>query len=335
MINVSTQSDIDAVQTLRSNRIQWKKEDKTFADICGQIKQNRFNLDPEHQRNVVHNDTWKTDVLHSQIYDGDIPDVYFHPCDAADGSRNYDSLDGKQRCSAIYDYLNDKFKYNNKEPKEMYGKYFSKLPDNFKTFLNDDCTITVRIANRSLSNKEIEKFFQKRQNCKKTTGGEYLNSCITSILHAPVKEYISSPKNIIRLEKAGFKKNDRMQHSMIINFILRAFVYNEDNIDCTPLKLKNWYTSETLKGDDLNSAFELVDHTIDLLEHIKVNGGNHNKNVYVSCAWYIMNYCYNDKKFNIEKINNLKKYKEITLPKVDGNHSSKQQRNAFKNILEE
>ena len=334
----SIQDSIDIVQRLRGERIQWKKEDKTFADLETQIKQGRFNLNPEHQRHVVHNDKWKSEVLHSQIYHGDIPDVYFHPTMLPNGTRKYDSLDGKQRCSAINDYLSDAFAYKIREPECMYNKKFSELTPAFQSFLKDDCSITARMANRTLTPHEIQSFFQKRQNFKKTSGGEHLNSCITSSIHEKVKKYIEDPAKNELLKNAGFLKNDRHQYTESISYILRTFNHhNDNNIDCSPTKLKQWYSSEEPLGGphSLEQAFELVNHTLGVLQFINVSGGNSRKNVYVSCAWYIMNFCFGEGGFDKEKIDALKIEKNIILPKVGGDHNGKEQREAFKKFIEE
>lgn len=332
---MATEDVIQSVNDLRGNRIQWKKEDKTFADLHTQIKQGRFNLNPEHQRHVVHSDEWKSEVLHSQIYHGDIPDVYFHPTEREDGTRRYDSLDGKQRCSAIYNYLNDEYAYKMREPTYMYRKKFSELQPAVQSFLKDDCTLTIRISNRPLMPKEIECFFQKRQDFKKTSGGEHLNSCITSEIHPEVKNYIEQPANIQKLVKAGFKKNDRHQYMEAVSYILRVFIYHQEyNIDCSPNKLKSWFNSSNPLKGNTRLAFELVSITLDLLGNIHINGGNSRKSAYICSAWYIMKYCFNNSNFDITKISSLNKDINIELPTVDGNHSSKRQRDAFKEIIE-
>lgn len=325
---------IDDVQRLRGARIQWKKEDKTFSDLHTQIGNGKFNLDPEHQRHVVHNALWKSEILHSQIYHGDIPDVYFHPTSLPDGTRRYDSLDGKQRCSAIIDYFNDGYKYKNREPKCMHNKFYSQLEPVMKSFLSDDCTLTIRIANRPLNENEIQSFFQKRQECKKTTGGEHLNSCITSSIHRSVKEYIETPSIIELMEKAGFKKNDRYQYFDAVCYILRIFTYHKsNNIDCSPTLLKKWFNSENPLNNNSDNAFKLVNITLEVLCHIWINGGNSRKNAYVSCAWYIMNNCYHDNNFDMGKIEDMKKEIHIDLPVVGGVHNGELQRIAFKEAI--
>ena len=197
------------------------------------------------------------------------------------------------------------------------------------------------MANRSLTDEEIQSFFQKRQNFKKTSGGEHLNSCITSSIHQYVKKYIETPLNMEVLEKAGFQKNDRHQYTETVSYILRTFKYhdeNKNNIDCSPSKLRIWYNSENPLGEDRERAFKLVDYTLDILTHIHIRGGNTSKNAYISCAWYIMNYCFTNGKFDVDSIERLKTRnngREFQLPQVGGNHSGYEQRQAFKHLIEQ
>jgi len=329
------QAEQDAVKKLRTERLRWHTEDKTFRDLNSQIKLKRYNLNPVHQRAVVHNDTWKSNVLHSAMFDGDIPDVYFHPRTLEDATEQLESLDGKQRCSAINDYMNNDFVYKMEEPSFMTNKKYSELPKPFQDFVSNECNIACRISNRTLTESEIQSFFQKRQNFKKTTGGEHLNSCITSTIHEEVRKYIGG--NSERLEKAGFSKNDRHQYTEAVSYILRTFKrHGVHTTDCTPTKLKEWFTSSDPMNGDPEKAFKLVDHTLDLLANTKVKRGNSSKNAYISCAWYIMNHCrLPTGDFDTEKLTRLNGTKrEFELPKVEGNHSGKEQREAFRLAME-
>jgi hypothetical protein len=324
----------DMVKKLRTERLQWHAEDKTFHDLNNQIKLGRYNLNPEHQRDVVHDDKWKSDVLHSAIYDGDIPDVYFHPRTLENGNAELESLDGKQRCSAIHQYMNDEYKYTMNEPSFMKNKKYSDLPKPFQDFVAHDCKIKIRIANRTLTESEIQSFFQKRQNFKKTTGGEHLNSCITSKIHIDVKKYVEA--NPERLENAEF--NDNGRHNLIeyVSRILRTFKCYRTNVDCDTEKIKKWFTSSDPMNGDPEKAFKLVDHTLDLLTSININRKKSSKNSYISCAWYIMNYCrLPNGDFDTEKLARLIETEiEVELPKVEGNHSGKEQREAFRLAME-
>ena len=343
------QKHIDNLAHIRSTRKEWKKETKTFNDLHHQISSGLFNLDPPHQRNVVHDDRWKSNIIHSVIDDQDIPDVYFHPCMLDDGTRRYDSLDGKQRCSAIVDYIDGKFKYVNNQPHDddgvslWKGKYFSELMPAEQEFLKNECSITVRIANRTMSEADIESFFQKRQETKKTNCGEYLNSCIGSKINETIKEYVSIHTNESKMKDAGFNSNHRFQYTEALAFLLRVYKhYTDDTIDCSPEKIKEWF-SDSRNQDPvvINKAFELVDRVLEILTVIKFASGNSNKNAYRSLAWYLMNYCWvkDSGEFDDEKIQHIKNIlsdcDKINLPQVKGMHGWGGQREYLRKYIDD
>lgn len=336
--NENSSTIIEFVKNLRDSRLQWKKAEKTFGDLYTQVKSNHLNLDPEHQRDVVHDDKWKSNVLHSQIYDGDIPDVYFHPVSLPNGVQRYDSLDGKQRSSAIYEYLDDKYKYKLKEPACMYNKKYSELENVIKSFLKDDCSITIRNSNRTLNDHEIQKFFQKRQTFKATSCGEHLNSCITSKIHSIVKQYIKQPTTIERLESAGFNiEKGRYNDLESIVYMLRIYENHKDNeIDCSTDKIRTWFSNKT--NDNMDGAFELVNNVLDILKITKFKSGNTKKGAYTSIAWYIMNNLWdsNNNEFNTRELDNIKSMlngKIIELPSVGGNHNTCEQRKYLYDLI--
>ena len=101
--------------------------------------------------------------------------------------------------------------------------------------------------------------------------------------------------------------------------------------------LKVWFNSSDPCQGNIDKAFELVNIILDLLKHIQIKGGNARKNAYISCAWYVMNYCFDHEtlEFNMRKINSLKKDIQIELPIVGGDHSGRLQRQAFKRLIEQ
>ncbi len=344
---MSTSSDdarnIQNMSEITRHRIDWRKEDKSAGDLTSQIAEGIYDLYPEHQRNVVHNDAWKSEIIHSLIFHGDIPEVYFHPKNNQDGTIYYESLDGKQRCSAISEFLNDNYKYSCAEPLEMKNKRYSELPPDLKSFIKTRCSVTLKISLRTLENHEIEDFFQNRQNHKKTTCGEHLNSCITSKLNTPIKDYLSDETNQENLALAGFKDNGRFNLTECISQILRIYTHYDDNVDCSPTKLKNWYQKDNPfepyeYEDTLENAWDLVDFTIEMLGSFKFKGGNSRKNVYTSCAWYLMNHCVNDDGFfdtdKIRDLTNRHRDRTFELAIVGGDHSGARQREQFQEFMD-
>lgn len=163
-----------------NDRRMWSCSQVDFLSFVNQVQtNNKYNLNPSHQRNVVHSDEWKCGIIQSAYYYNDIPQVYFHPRKNSHGIDVFESLDGKQRCSAILEFFQDKFVYTLHEPCSMYGKVYSELSTTDKMIINNS-DIGVKVSHTTLSDEEIEEFFNIRQASKNTSIGEFLNSKLTS-----------------------------------------------------------------------------------------------------------------------------------------------------------
>ena len=154
----------------------WSTEQNTVEDYVKKINTGHYNANPEHQRNVVHSNLWKSKIIESIIEVGDIPPVYYHKVQDKDFNITWDSLDGKQRSMALVEFLYNEYKYE-AEQDDMKNKYFRDIPIKIKNYLSN-FQITVTKFNGTMDEEGIAKFFENRQNCKVTKPGEFINSKI-------------------------------------------------------------------------------------------------------------------------------------------------------------
>lgn len=168
----------------------WITQDKSFDDIVSAVnKSGVFKMDPEHQRDVVHDLDWQNGIIVSALTHGDVPQVYFHTVIDDDGSVKYESLDGKQRVSAIVNFMTNEFKFSYDVASDdgkytelgiLDGKKYIDFPPYMKSKI-ENCTLSVKIYKDRMSDHEITGFFLIRQHCKSTTLGEKLNASLSSL----------------------------------------------------------------------------------------------------------------------------------------------------------
>ena len=269
-----------------SQTLTWTDQTVSFGDFASQVKAGVVDLDPPHQRGVVHDHNWMSDVLHSGIYDGDIPEVYFHQRERRGGDVR-ESLDGKQRCSAVVGYLNDEYLYMASEPAEMTGRKFSDLPEELQHRLRHQCTLRLRLAQQTLTDAQIQRFFQKRQMAKRTTAGEHLNSCITSPLLRPMREFLQEDTVQGHLRTLS-RTNKRDADLETVSRIARCYQQDE-KVDCSTLVLVNWFVEDDV-DTDLLAMQALIRLTLELAagSQLKSRGS---KASYLALAQYLVNQC--------------------------------------------
>lgn len=132
-----------------------------------------YDIDPPHQRGVVHPTAWKRGIIDSMsgIAPADIPATYWQPRDTVDGII-YESVDGKQRTDAIRSYMDNEFTWNgqfyNKPDKKSLERHMKNKLDRF--------LVTLKRANRPLTPDELATSFKKFQQTKTTKLGEILHA---------------------------------------------------------------------------------------------------------------------------------------------------------------
>ena len=162
---------IDKVIRLEGASITW-----TNKQVAKMIEKETISFDNIVQRGEVW-ETWRmSELIWSILMNYPIPPIY---CERGTGSddnkiKRFDCLDGKQRCTTIYKFLNDKFAltqlkpipYIDEEGKEqtidVSGRKFSELDEELQDIIKDS-TITVKYFDNLNQPKKAEMFRRLNQ----------------------------------------------------------------------------------------------------------------------------------------------------------------------------
>jgi len=139
------------------------------------IRGDEYDLDPSHQRKIVHNNKWRSEVIKSLLKGMPIGQPEFDTQVKSNGLTIKRSIDGKQRCLAPIMFLNNEYKYTCKWPTAMSGKYFNDTPEIWQQKLRQQ-PFEICVTRTHLTEKEISEHFIKKQDTKKTSLGEKLNA---------------------------------------------------------------------------------------------------------------------------------------------------------------
>lgn len=111
-----------------------RTEPRTVGDVVDRIKRKRYILDPDFQRDFVWPNPKQSKLIESCIMR--IPLPVFYVAEAKDG--RIIVVDGLQRLTTFYRYINDQFRLTNLGAKDsetehpLEGKLFSELPVSFQ-----------------------------------------------------------------------------------------------------------------------------------------------------------------------------------------------------------
>ena len=92
-----------------------------------------LDLEPPYQRKSVWSSSYKSYFIETILLQYPAPPIFLHEDMSPDGAVKYAVVDGKQRLTSIFEFLNDEFSVADAAPIErLRGKYFSDFPDDDK-----------------------------------------------------------------------------------------------------------------------------------------------------------------------------------------------------------
>ncbi len=99
-----------------------------------------------------------------------IPPIYFRVLE----NGYYECVDGQQRCTAVFDFFDDKFSLSKKYSAEFGGKFFKELPTEIQDRFYDYEIMVFEIVNAS--DDETKEMFKRLQKGMPLTAGEKLKA---------------------------------------------------------------------------------------------------------------------------------------------------------------
>jgi hypothetical protein len=115
---------------LRSKRRQNFQSIAWFLDL---YRRKLINLDPPFQRRSVWNDTYREEFIDTILLQYPAPAIFLFSRIDESGMTTYDLVDGKQRLTTVFRFLNDEFPVGAKSPEEsLRGRYFSSFSAELK-----------------------------------------------------------------------------------------------------------------------------------------------------------------------------------------------------------
>lgn len=141
-------------------------------------RRNRYELQPDYQRDKVWSKDDKQKLLDSILNQWDIPKVYLHVVD----DDNFDVVDGQQRLSTVYDFYDNEIELSEEYSAEYGGLTYEDLPDNVKDIFDDYEIDLVLIEDAT--EEDLKELFARLQLGKALNSGEKLNA-----IHGKLRDF--------------------------------------------------------------------------------------------------------------------------------------------------
>ena len=300
---------------------------KTFVDG---YENGVYDLNPQHQRNVVHNNKWQSDIVMSILHGMPLSTPEFDTCQYIDGENMgceyFRSLDGKQRLSSIVRMVRNEYKMIcddvNLKPL-INGKTFEEWPPICQNCLLNK-QFAIAITEAKLNNKEVSSYFDKKQNTKKTSTGEAFNAILTQRV-----EIIRNMTRTLPYPEDKISNDTRFKFLELTTRCAWAYINKDSikNIDPDKVKLQN-FLKQT--GEDDIVVFRDCQERISHIINLVTNFGNP-----IDKQWsktniipliYLGVKCYDNLQRVIAFINAEVEGNEEFFENVGGNHNASKRR---------
>ncbi len=220
----------------------------TAKTLVGQMDKGRVNFDNAVQRSLVWDNDKKSLLIHSMGYGYAIPAMYF----TRDEEGVYDSLDGKQRSNAIFEFLHDEFPLSVDTPpivdeeghsEDITGMYFSQLPEWAQDRIRD-YNLTIYYY-EDMTEQEVREFFRRLNNGKPLTAIELTRANVPSL---PIFQKLAEHRAIqFVVSEAGRKRfTDEMIAMQLYNLV------TEEYPDFSTKPFREWASKVKINSDALD-----------------------------------------------------------------------------------
>ncbi|MCJ8349182.1 DUF262 domain-containing protein [Moritella sp.] len=215
------ESCAESYGTLSDTSIRIVKEQYSVFEIVRHIEKRRINISPDFQRYSVWSDLQRSELIETILLEIPIPMLYLFENELGEKQ----IIDGKQRLTALHDYISGKFTLSKlKLLPEYIGKSFNQLPPILQARI-EDCQLQIYVV-KPPTPDNVKFYIFDRIN----RGGTQLNQQeMRHALHqGKSTKLLQSIASDERVSYFGIAKHDssRMQKEYMILRFLSFYLYS-------------------------------------------------------------------------------------------------------------
>lgn len=264
---------IDKVMRIEGASITW-----TNKQVAKMIEKETISFDNLVQRGEVW-ELWRmSELIWSIVMNYPIPPIY---CERGTGSddnkvKRFDCLDGKQRCTTIYKFLNDKFaltklkpipyidENGNEKTIDISGCKFSELDEELQDIIRDS-TITVKYFDNINQDKKAEMFRRLNQ-------GKALSTKTRTLASAKnIKELLDIGSHKLFEEMLTEKSRQNKNHAVIIAKVLTMLHKDIDDVSFASKNFNPQIEEMEVSDSDKLELNKVFDYIVNVHEELTEN----------------------------------------------------------------
>jgi hypothetical protein len=250
---------------------------QTVAWLYDIYKRDLLELDPPYQRRSVWNHSYKEYFIDTIIQNYPIPAIFLYEEIDENGIAKYNVVDGKQRLTALFEFIQNVFPVSEDATKtELRGKFFDEFPPGFKNKLWGYSILIEYLptAEESVINNIFDRI---NRNVAKLTPQELRHARFSGNFISSVEEYTDYLNNLFEFDFPRIAPQSRKQMKDV-EIVAQLFLlieekspkgYSKDNLD----GIFSEKDEEWDKKSEVETSFK---KTLSLIQEI-INSDDSNK----------------------------------------------------------
>lgn len=242
-----------------------RKDQRTVGEIITRIRKGRYKLDPEFQRDYVWNINQQVRLIESSLMRIPLPVLYV----AEDVDGRIIVVDGLQRLTTFFKYINDEFSLKNigsNDPDDLIrDKKFSQLPIHLQERI-EDTQLTLYILDSKAPERARLDIFE-RVNSGVPLTRQQMRNCLYS---GPATKFLKEASNSLPFIQAvtpAQSMNKTMRDREIINRFCAFYI---NSIDDYKGEMEDYLAEALLKINDM-PQHDIDTMMIDFIKSMSLN----------------------------------------------------------------
>lgn len=269
---------IDKVLGIQGASITW-----TNKQVAKMIEKNTISFDNIVQRGEVW-EVWRmSELIWSILMNYPIPPIYCERSAMDDNEKikQFDCLDGKQRCTTIYKFLNDKFaltqlkpipyidENGNEQNIDVSGRKFSELDEELQDIIRDS-TVTVKYFDNLDQSKKAEMFRRLNQGRSLSTKTRTLASA------RDIEALLDLGNHQLFQEMLTEKSRSNKNQAVIVTKVLTMLNNDVENISFASKDFNPQIEQMEVSKEDKIKLDNIFDYVVNVHDELR---NNHEKDV--------------------------------------------------------
>ena len=255
--------DIEKLQKLaRERTVKTQTVEYDLETIVKKIDKGIIKLDPEYQRKYRWTDGVSSRLIESLILNIPIPIIYISQdvdVDAETDEARYSVIDGQQRLTAIYKFMNSQYKLIDMSILTVLNGYsYDDLPPFLVRRLEERTIKCLRIDSTVDPQVKYDIFERLNSGSVKLTNQELRNAVYRGEFNETLKELSKYPefRKLVRIDNTDPDKNEKVKKMEDVELVLRFISLDEGRYQAYAPIMKKFLDNSM--GDFSNKSVDLV-----------------------------------------------------------------------------